>query len=591
MALLEEARLEEAKLKVIRHTQSICPECNRVLPAEVFERDGKIYMRKVCPQHGETEELYFGSAEMYRKFSTFWHDGKGITNPNVPVSKTACPYNCGLCPEHRSHTALANLVVTNRCDLTCWYCFYYVRKGLEGSHVYEPSLEEIREMVRTLRNERPVPGNSVQITGGEPTIRKDIVEIVKIIKEEGIDHIQFNTNAITLALDPELAVKLRKAGVSNLYMSFDGVTPRTNPKNYWEVPYALENCRRAGLGVVLVPTILKSVNDHELGDIIRFAQGNIDIIRAVNFQPVSLTGRMAAQERAKYRITIPDCIERIEEQTDGQITKDAWFPIPSCSPVTHIIEALTSWPMYELTTHFACGAGTYVFLDEETRQLVPITHFCDIEGVLEFLDQEAYEVASGKNKYLAAAKLLTKLSSFIDKEKQPKSIDLAGMVTKAILKHDYSSVGEFHLRSLFLGMMHFQDKYNHDEERLQRCDIHYLTPDLRIVPFCTFNVLPEFYRDRIQRKYGLTVEEWERRNGVRLEDDLYRGQLRRGYRKEIDEYYRTAIQGKRPKLPHYDPERGFITPAQKEPLLTTELQGGAENALGCMCTKQDPYMG
>ena len=60
-------------------------------------------------------------------------------------------------------------------------------------------------------------------------------------------------------------------------------------------------------------------------------------------------------------------------------------------------------------------------------------------------------------------------------------------------------------------MMHFQDKYNQDEERLQRCDIHYLTPDLRIIPFCSFNVIPEWYRDKVQQKYGMPIEAWEGR--------------------------------------------------------------------------------
>ncbi len=46
---------------------------------------------------------------------------------------------------------------------------------------------------------------------------------------------------------------------------------------------------------------------------------------------------------------------------------------------------------------------------------------------------------------------------------------------------------------------------------LQRCDIHYLTPDLRIIPFCSFNVIPEWYRDKIQQKYGMPIEAWEAR--------------------------------------------------------------------------------
>jgi uncharacterized radical SAM superfamily Fe-S cluster-containing enzyme len=385
-------------------------------------------------------------------------------------------------------------------------------------------------MVKTLRAERPVPGNSLQITGGEPTLRDDLADIIKLIRTEGVDHIQLNTNGINLALDPDLATRLKQAGLSNLYLSYDGVTPKTNPKNHWEVPYTLESCRKANLGVVFVPTVIKSINDHELGDILRFAQENMDVVKAISYQPVSLTGRMSKKEREKYRITIPDCIDRIEEQTEGQVTRDDWFPVPSCSPVTHFIEAFTKKPQYDLSIHFACGAGTYVFEDTETKKLVPMMSFVDIPALFEYLEEKTDELNSGASKYLIAAKFLSHINSFVDKKKQPNGLSFAKLLTNAILKHDYSSVGQFQIRSLFLGMMHFQDKYNQDEERLQRCDIHYLTPDLRIIPFCSFNVIPEWYRDRIQQKYGLPIEEWEAKTGEKLEQALYRGTLRRANR-------------------------------------------------------------
>jgi len=78
------------------------------------------------------------------------------------------------------------------------------------------------------------------------------------------------------------------------------------------------------------------------------------------------------------------------------------------------------------------------------------------------------------------------------------------------------------LRSLFIGMMHFQDKYNYDIERVRRCCIHYLMPGGKIIPFCAFNVIPELYRDLMQKQYGISIEEWERRTGRKLTDDLYR---------------------------------------------------------------------
>ena len=523
---LETIQIEMVESKLIRETRSICPVCNRILPATVFDRDGKIWMAKTCPEHGEIEELYFGSADMYYKFAEFTHNGKGIENPNVPLEKCACPTNCGLCTSHLSHSGLTNLVITNRCDLTCWYCFFYAKKGVEGAYVYEPSLERIREMVKVLRAERPVPGNAIQITGGEPTLREDLADIVRICKEEGVEHIQLNSNAINLALDPDLARRVREAGVNTVYMSFDGVTPRTNPKNHWEAPIAIENSRKVGLGVVLVPTVIKSVNDHELGALIRFGQRNMDVIHAVNFQPVSLTGRLTRSEREKYRITIPDCIERIEEQTNGEVSRESWFPVPSCVPITHFVEALTKRPRYELSIHFACGAGTYVFKEDD--KLVPIASFVDLEGLLEYLEEKADELKAGKNKYIVIAKVLAKIGSFIDRSRQPKGLALSKLLFNALVKNDYSSLGAFHHKSMFLGMMHFMDKYNHDEERLRRCDIHYLSPDLRIIPFCAFNVIPEWYRDAIQPKYGIPIEQWESEHRTTLEQGLYKGTLRKG---------------------------------------------------------------
>ena len=490
-------------------------------------------MTKTCPSHGECEELYFGSYELYQKFSTYWMDGKGTHAPNVMIDKCSCPNNCGLCSNHLSHSGLANMIVTNRCDLTCWYCFFYVKKGLEGAYMYEPSHDQVRSMMKTLRAERPIPGNSIQITGGEPMLREDITDIIKIMKEEGVDHIQMNTNGIRHAMDPEAAREVRLAGCNNLYLSFDGVTPRTNPKNHWEIPHTLDSCRKTGTTVVFVPTVIKSINDHELGGIIRYAQKNMDVVHAVNFQPVSLTGRMGKTEREKYRITIPDCIQRIEEQTNGEVTIDDWFPVPSCMPLTNVIEAFSSKPKYELSIHFACGAGTYIFEDEDTKKFVPLTKFCDIQGMLELFEDKSEEMRSGKNKYFPMLEVVRKLSSFIDKKKQPTGLDLAKMFGKILMKRTFDSVGSWHVKGLFLGMMHFQDKYNEDLERLQRCDIHYLTPDLRIIPFCAFNVIPEWYRDRIQKKYSITVEEWEKREGVKLEDGLYRGLMRRGAGDEL----------------------------------------------------------
>ena len=502
----------------LRKTRSLCPECLSFLNATIFEEHGKVWIEKVCGSHGKFRELYWGDAAMYKKAESLAKEGKGVQNPNTHV-KDSCPKDCGLCPAHKSHTALANIVLTNRCDLNCWYCFFYAQKA---GYVYEPTIEQIKEMARNIHNEKPIPGNAVQLTGGEPTLREDLVEIIKAIKEEGIDHIQLNTDGINLALKPELAKEIRAAGINTIYLSFDGVTEKSNPKNHWEIQKALDNCRKVGMGIVLVPTIINSVNDSEVGDILRFGFQNNDVVRGINFQPVSLVGRMPLRERQKYRITIPDVIKRIQEQTAGAVGKEDFYPVPTVMPLSQFIEQVTGKTQYELSSHFACGMATYVFNDN--GKMVPITRFLDVPALLEFLNNKTEELKQGKSKYVVGAQTLFKLNSFIDKKKCPKELNLAKILFDVFVKHDYKSLGVFHKNSMFIGMMHFMDLYNYDIDRVKSCCIHYATPskEMPIVPFCAFNVIPQWYRDKIQREFGLPIAEWEKQNGRKLIDDLYR---------------------------------------------------------------------
>ncbi|NOZ88797.1 MAG: radical SAM protein [Crenarchaeota archaeon] len=513
--------------RLVSYTTSLCPYCERLLPAVIFERDGKIYIRKTCPVHGTIEELYFSSAKLYYKFMRYEEEGVGVT-PHVQL-QAPCPYNCGLCARHKNHTALANLVVTNRCDLSCWYCFFYAEKM---GYVYEPSLEQIRDMIRQYKKEGVTM--AVQITGGEPTLRPDLPEIIKMLREEGVTHIQLNTHGITFARmwfekGPEAAVEyartLRRAGLNTVYMSFDGVTPRANPKNHWEVPYTLEVFRKAGMtSVVLVPTVIKTINDNELGAIVKFAAKHIDVVRGVNFQPVSLTGRMRKDERAKYRVTIPDVLMWVEEQTDGQIPADSWFPIPVAAKLAYFIEALSGELRVCMGNHPACGSATYVFVERGPeglpKRFIPITSFFDVEGFIEYIEEKTGELRKANEssfsrfrRTVQAASMLKDLPKFVDREKLPRDLNITKLLVNVFLKRNYEALGELHYKMLFLGNMHFMDLYNYDVERVMRCNIHYLAPDGRVIPFCTYNVLNDIYRDHILREYRIPLEEYKRRYG------------------------------------------------------------------------------
>jgi Predicted Fe-S oxidoreductases len=388
---------EIEKMPVIDKTMTVCPECKLIIPGIIYKDGDNVMIRKYCPEHGWFIEKYWEDYDMYMQMRGYSYYGRGFDNPNVVSENKGvnCPFDCGICERHKSHTGLANVVVTNRCHLSCWYCFFYAK---EGEPIYEPSVEELRRIFRSLRNQKPIPANAIQLTGGEPTMHPQIVEIVKAAKEEGFDQIQLNTTGINLGLHPELAVKLRYAGVSTLYMSFDGVSAKANPKNHWEIPLVLDAARKAGIGIVLVPTVIRGINDGELGNMINFALNNLDIVRAVNFQPVSLVGRMPTRLREAQRITIPGAIKLIEEQTNGVIRKEHWFSVPYIGGINKFIEALTGKYGYDMSIHFACGAGTYLFLDSDNR-IIPITEFVDAKGLMEHLQNGINEM-EGKG-YLA----------------------------------------------------------------------------------------------------------------------------------------------------------------------------------------------
>lgn len=486
-------------LKPLKQTRSLCPECLKIIDATIYEEDGKVYIEKECSNHGKVTEIYWSDYNEYERAQKYSVIGGGIENPQTKTVHCH-PFDCGLCPNHKSTPSLGIIDVTNRCNLRCPICF--ANANVTGS-VYEPSKEQIRSMIKTLRNIRPIPAHGLQFSGGEPTIREDLPELVRMAKEEGFDHIEVNTNGIRIAGSVDYCKELLDAGVSSIYLQFDGIRPevylKTRGVPLWETKVkAIENCRKAGLdSIVLVPTIVKGVNDDQLGSIIEFAHKNFDVIRCVNFQPVSITGRIPYEKRKEMRITIPDCTHLIEEQTKGAVKVSDFYPVPVVVPVAKAIGALRNKRYPEFTVHEHCGVAT--FLLEEEGKLVPITRFVDIDAFMSGMNR-VYQMASKGSKRRAQVQLFSSTLRHV-------KLGLVRQLASAVFQEgSYDSLGNFMRRVLMVGMMHFQDLYNFDLERLERCGIHYATPDGRVIPFCAMNSL---YRPKIEETLGIPLKEWQ----------------------------------------------------------------------------------
>ena len=201
-------------------TTSLCPECTEKIEAVLFEEDGKVIMEKTCPQHGEFRDVIYSDVKLYLKMEEWtFGDNRGVENPAIPEA-TECPDQCGLCSMHTSHTVLANVDLTNRCNLTCPVCF---ANANTAGYLYEPDLEGVRTMLQALRDERPVAGRVVQFSGGEPTIHPRFFDILRMAAEMGFSHIQAATNGLMFT-NLEFAIQAKEAGLHTLYLQFDGVS-------------------------------------------------------------------------------------------------------------------------------------------------------------------------------------------------------------------------------------------------------------------------------------------------------------------------------------------------------------------------------
>lgn len=292
--------------EVFARTKSVCPICLRTIGAEkAVAGDGFVHLIKTCPEHGFFDTLIWeGSADEYLAW------GGACSGDEAD---DGCPNNCGLCAGHKSEGCCVLLELTRRCDLRCPVCF--ASAGGEG----DLGLDEIARLYDMLMA-RGGPYN-IQLSGGEPTMRDDLPEIVRLGRERDFTFFQLNTNGLRLASEAGYAEKLCEAGVSCAFLQFDGLRPETyetlRGRNILaEKLRAIDACERAGLPVVLVPTLVPGVNVDELGGILRFALGRGRIIRGVHFQPVSYFGRCELPE-PETRLTIPRVIREIEAQTGG----------------------------------------------------------------------------------------------------------------------------------------------------------------------------------------------------------------------------------------------------------------------------------
>ncbi|CCO09205.1 radical SAM (seleno)protein TrsS [Desulforamulus hydrothermalis] len=432
----------------LNSTESVCPHCLTRIPARKVLRGENVFLIKSCPEHGTTETVLWRGLPDYRT----WARPKIPSQPTRCFTEVAqgCPFDCGLCPDHRQHSCTVLLEITQRCNLGCAFCF----ADAGASPSADPGLEVIKGYFETLL----LAGGpfNIQLSGGEPTLRDDLPEIIRLGRSLGFNFIQLNTNGLRLAEEPSFVKKCRDAGLSSIFLQFDGTSDeiyrvlRGRPILKQKI-LAIENCAKYNIGVVLVPTLVPGVNIHNIGAIIDLALSYLPAVRGVHFQPVSYFGRYPKPPADNHRITIPEVIREIALQSYGKIKADSFKP-PGCE------NALCSFH------------GNFVLMPGgELRSWTKHEGCC---GTAEKAEAGAAKARNFVAKYWSAPEIKS-----ISVSTGGGAFSLWDAFIERARTHSFSISG-----------MAFQDVWNLDLDRLKDCCIHVMSPAGKLVPFCAYNL-------------------------------------------------------------------------------------------------------
>jgi uncharacterized radical SAM superfamily Fe-S cluster-containing enzyme len=446
-------------------TESLCPICLKKIKATRLLQGDEVFLVKECGDHGSFRTVIWrGEPSMAE-----WRRPKAPVHPDLCYGtvEKGCPFDCGLCDAHEQLPCSVLLEVTDRCNLRCAVCFADSGRGEAG----DLSLGKISWLLeRAMAAAGPC---NLQLSGGEPTLRDDLPEIIEVARRIGYSFIQVNTNGLRLASDRAYGRRLRAAGLSSVFFQFDGVDDKIYRSLRGralldEKLRAVEHCGETGLGVVFVPTLVRGVNTDSIGAIVRQALQLAPTVRGIHFQPVSYFGRFPEQNGDEGRFTLPELMRCLEEQTGG-LVKVTDFSPPGCE-------------------HARCSFhATYMHsADGGLRPIGVRGDSCCPADIGTGGVRTTVETVSRRWTLPSAAPFFSLPSLSQETSCCSRSSPEATRV-EGLLDLD-AFLREIATRSFTISAMAFQDADNLDLERLKGCCISVISADGRLVPFCAYNL-------------------------------------------------------------------------------------------------------
>jgi uncharacterized radical SAM superfamily Fe-S cluster-containing enzyme len=429
------------------------------VPAKILIEGDDVFYQKRCPDHGVQKTLVSTDAAYFKRCRDYLKPGD---KPLQFQSRThyGCPFDCGLCPDHEQHSCLALLEINETCNLTCPVCFADSAPGRPGQR----TVAEVEAMLDALVASEGEP-DLLQISGGEPTIHPQILEILRLAKRKPIRHLMLNTNGVRIANDRAFVDEL--VGLApgfEVYLQFDSLR-KAALENIRGADLrhvrerALANLDAAGISTTLVCVVKKGVNDGEVGDIVRHALGH-RCVRGVTFQPVQDTGRNEGFDKNRDRAMLTDIRRGIVERS-GVFGPDDVIPLP-CNP-----EAI------------AIGYGL-----RDGSKVMPITRLIPQDVFV----QNAPNAITFE-KYPELKRRLFDLLSLSATGEQTQST-LGGLLCCLPQLELPADLG--YDRVFRVVIVQFLDRFNFCIGAVKRSCIHFVTPQGKIIPFDTYNL---FYRE------------------------------------------------------------------------------------------------
>lgn len=440
-------------------TTSLCETCLKLVPAKIMRDCDNIFYQKRCREHGVQKTLISTDAEYYLLARDYLKPGDHPLAPQTKI-ELGCPYDCGLCPDHEQHSCLAIIEINEECNLSCPVCF--ANSGPDKS--LNLSLKEIAQRLDTLVASEGEP-DLLQISGGEPTIHPNILEVISMAMERPIRHVMINTNGLRIAQDLEFVEALSKFKPGfEVYLQFDSLKAEAlkdiRGADLTRIRrQALENLEKYNISTTLVVVTKKGVNDDEVGEIIKHAL-EWKCVRGVTFQPVQDVGRNENFDAKKNRFLLSDIRRSIIDSDTGFGDGDI-IPLP-CNPES-------------ISIGYALRNG---------EKIAPITSFIPKEVIVaEIPNAVTFE------KY---PELRDRMFEFFSLSTTPDCTEERLEALLCCLPEVPAPEGIGYENLFRVAISEFLDPYNFCLSRVKRSCVHFVTGEETIIPFDTYNL---FYRD------------------------------------------------------------------------------------------------